>query len=143
MARPATAVPSPAEYVARASSLDLFVIRASDVALQRSTSARVRDFATSAISLHQGTSAQLSFAGRRLNVPPSATLAPAENQSLTELEQSAAFDRTYAAQQKAVHRQALELHSNYAVRGTSPTLRPVAEFIAARLREQQAAVTAL
>jgi predicted outer membrane protein len=45
---------------------------------------------------------------------------------LDELSAGANFDATYHRQQIAVHEAALTLHSNFAARGESATLRPVA-----------------
>lgn len=126
-ARPAPAVAmSNASYVARASAIDLFEIRSSELALQRSSNGRVREFAQMMISAHKGTSAQLSLAGRRLNLLPSAVLDPQHQAMLDALRASGNFDGLYRQQQLQVHRDALALHSAYAARGTSPTLRPVA-----------------
>jgi len=115
-----------AAYVAVAGSIDLFVVRSSKLALQRSSSARLRDFATQEIAAHNGLASQLSFAGRRLNLLPSATLRPEHQALLDRLESAPNFDATYRQEQLQVHRQALTLHSNYAAAGRSPTLRPVA-----------------
>lgn len=134
---------SPADYVARAASIDLYVLRSSELALQRSTVERTRSFARSMASVHEGTSAQLAFAARRLALPTSPVLAATEQELLQQLQQSASFDQTYAAQQKAVHRQALQLHAQYEARGTSPTLRTVARFVTSRLTEHQPMVDAL
>lgn len=117
---------SPSTYVAQAASIDLFVIRSSELALVRSPSPQVRTFAGRMIAAHQGTSAQLSFAGRRLDLLPPATLLPQQQAMYDELESSRDFDRTYLRLQRAAHGAALSLHSDYAARGTSPTLRPVA-----------------
>ena len=116
----------PADYVATAGSIDLFEIRSGEVALQRSGQARHRDFAEMMIAAHRGTSAQLSFSGRRLNLLPSASLLPQHQAMLDELQASADFDRTYRRQQIAVHDAALKLHSDFAARGESNTLRAVA-----------------
>src|SRR6476620_11400588 len=67
---------SAANYVAAAAAIDLFVIRSSELALQHSARAQTRDFATHEITAHKGLASQLSFAGRRLNLLPSATLPP-------------------------------------------------------------------
>lgn len=117
---------SASAYVASASSIDLFEIRSSELALQRSTDARVREFASMMISAHKGTASQLSFAGRRLNLLPSATLSAKHQSMLLELQAASDFDFVYRRQQRAVHEEALALHRNYAARGASPTLRPVA-----------------
>jgi len=113
-------------FVTTNSSIDLFVIRSSELALQRSSSARVRDFANRMIDGHKGTSAQLSLAGRRLNLLPSATLMPAEQAMLDALIASGSFDADYVRDQRLVHQHAITLDSAYAASGQSPTLRPVA-----------------
>lgn len=118
--------PSDATFVAANASIDLFVIRSSELAMQRSSSARVRDFASSMIAAHKGTSGQLSLAGRRLNLLPSATLRPNEQAMLDALQASSRFDADYVRDQRLVHQQAVSIDSAYAARGRSPTLRPVA-----------------
>jgi putative membrane protein len=118
---------SPATYVAQAASIDLFVIRSSELALVRSGSGRIRDFASRMIAAHQGTSAQLSFAGRRLNLLPPASLLPQHQAMYDDLETSGSFDSAYLRLQRAIHGAALSLHSGYAAGGSSPTLRPVAQ----------------
>jgi putative membrane protein len=128
---PAARTVSPATYVAQASSIDLFVIRASQLAQARASSPKVRAFASRMIAAHQGTASQLSFAGRRLNLLPSAALLPEHQAMLDQLRSSGAFDAAYLRQQRAIHGAAYSLHSNYAARGTSPTLRPVAVNAAA------------
>ena len=117
---------SPATYIAQAASIDLFVIRSSELALTRSANPRLRQFASTMIAAHQGTAAQLSFAGRRLDLLPSPALLPQHQTMLDELNASGDFDRTYVRLQRSVHGAALSLHGNYAARGSSPTLRPVA-----------------
>lgn len=129
---PAVALPapgptvSPATYVAQAASIDLFVIRSSELALTRSSNPRIRQFANAMIAAHQGTAAQLSFAGRRLDLLPSSTLLPQHQAMFDELNASGDFDRTYVRLQRSIHGDALSLHGDYAARGSSPTLRPVA-----------------
>lgn len=113
-------------YVSRASSIDLFIIGASELALQRSTSSRVREVAQMMIAAHRGTSKQLSFAGRRLNLLPSATLDPRHQEMINALEASSTFDAAYRADQLAVHEEGLSLHRNFAAYGKSPTMKPVA-----------------
>lgn len=117
---------SPATYVATASSIELYEIQSAELALQRARKKRVRDFATMVLESHKGASMQLSLAGRRLNLLPSATLDPPHQAMIEQLRSSADFDAAYRAQQIAVNRDALALHQDYAALGTSPTLRPVA-----------------
>ncbi len=117
---------SGAEFVDANGSMDLFVIRSSELALERSGSARVRDFASTMIAAHKGTAAQLSLAGRRLNLLPSAILRPAEQAMLDALQASSRFDADYVRFQRLVHQQQIAIDQAYAARGPSPTLRPVA-----------------
>lgn len=113
-------------FVAENSSIELFVTRSSELALQRSSSPRVREFAQRMVDDHKGTSGQLSLEGRRLNLLPSATLAAGEQALLDALQASSQFDADYVRDQRAVHRRLLSIDSAYAANGSSPTLRPVA-----------------
>ena len=117
---------SAASYVAMASSIDLYQVKSAQLALERSHDPANRAFAQRALSSHQGTSAQLSFAGRRLNLLPTATLNPEHQAMLDALAATNDFDNTYRAQQNIVLQEGVRLHSSYAKAGQSPTLRPVA-----------------
>ena len=117
---------SAASYVAMASSIDLYQVKSAHLALERAQNPANRAFAERALSAHQGTSAQLSMAGRRLNLLPSATLDPEHQAMLDALSSTSDFDNTYRAQQNIVLQEALKLHSGFAKNGQSPTLRPVA-----------------
>jgi len=124
--RPLTESISAATYIAQAASIDLFVVRASELAQQRSTNPRLRSIANELMEGHKGLASQLSFAGRRLNLLPGAAMLPQHEAMYDELAASGNFDQTYIRQQRAVHGAALSLHTDYARRGSSPTLRPVA-----------------
>ena len=115
------------EYFSEATAIDLFEMRAAEVAMHRSTGA-ARSFALQADQHHRALSAQLAFAGRYLNLLPSRTLPSAYQQMLDQLTSTMDFDRVYLTQQRQVCARALQLHSAYASSGTSPTLRPVAQF---------------
>lgn len=130
---PTSAAPSPAAYVAAAASADLFIVRASELALQRSTSSAERRLAEMLVSEHKGMSAQLSMSGRRLNLLPSATLLPRHQTRLAALQASGNFAADYRRHVTAVHDELVRLHLSFAARGSSPTLRPVASAAAARV----------
>jgi putative membrane protein len=115
-----------APYVAAASSIDLYEIKSSQMAQTRAQDGNLRLFAGMMISAHQGLAAQLSLAGRRLNLLPSAQLLPEHQRMIDTLESTMDFDAAYRSQQIQVHEEALKLHSDFASRGESPTLRPVA-----------------
>lgn len=117
---------SAAAYVATASSIDLYQVKAARLALERAQDPANRALAERALSAHQGTSAQLSLAGRRLNLLPAATLTPEHQAMLDALSATPDFDNTYRAQQNIVLQEGVKLHSIYAKAGQSPTLRPVA-----------------
>lgn len=126
---PARPAPGPAissaQYVAQASSIELFLIGASEIALRRSSNARTREFAQVEIPAHKGLGQQLSLEGRRLNLLPSATLSARHQAMLNELEHSSDFDALYRRDELAVHNEAETLQKRYAATGTSPTLKPL------------------
>jgi len=124
--RPLPGATSPATYLAQAASIDLFVVRASELAELRSVDPRLRNVANELKVGHEGLAYQLSFAGRRLNLLPGATMLPQQQAMYDELAASTDFDRSFKRLLLAVHGAALSLHSNYAAHGDSPTLRPVA-----------------
>ena len=118
--------PSPADYVAGAASVDLFVIRSSELALRRLAPGAQRRTAETLIRDHRGMSAQLSLAGRRVNLLPKAVLQPRHQAMLDGLQSSSDFAAAYHHQMVAAHEEARRLHELFATYGSSPTLRPVA-----------------
>ena len=116
-----------AAYVALAASIDLYELQSAQMVLERSADRHNRAIAQSTIEAANGTSAQLSMAGRRLNMLPSATLLPEQQQLLEQLAASSNFDETYRTQQLRVNREAVKIHGDFAKSGESPTLRPVAK----------------
>jgi putative membrane protein len=123
---PSPAEVSPATFVATAASIDLFVVRACELALTRSTSPRIQSLAGELREGHRGLAAQLSWAGRRLDALPAASLLPREQQRLDWLDAQASFDAAFLRQMTLSHRQSLALHTAFAAHTSSPTLRPVA-----------------
>ena len=121
---------SSAAYLARAASIDLYQVRAGELAQQRSGSAAGRAFAGRMIEEHRGMAAQLSLAGRRLNLLPPTVLQPEQQEWLNQLASSAEFDVDYRRQQIAAHGSAYRLHYAFANGGDSPTLRLVARSAA-------------
>jgi putative membrane protein len=145
-APPPTVLPSALaadRYLEQAASASLFMIRASDLAQSRSRSAAVRAFARTARGDHEGIGSQLSFAGRRLNLLPSATLLPTHRATLSALETSAAFDADYRRSVERVLRDDYALHAAFARSGSSATLRPVATMAAPIVGRELASVRGL
>jgi putative membrane protein len=123
-----------------ASTSSLFAIRASELALQRASSGRVRDAARTIISDQGGVGSQLSYAGRRVDLLPGAALTDVQAADLERLRTSGDFDRDYRAVVGQVLAQALDAHQTFARAGSSPTLRPVAEMAAPVTRKNLDAV---
>ena len=114
-------------YFSEATAIDLFQLRAADLAMQRATG-RARSFALEARRQHEAISAQMSFAGRFLNLLPSRILPPEYQRMLTALLSSPDFNSVYLTQERVICARALRLHTDFAQRGRSPTLRSVARF---------------
>ena len=120
---------SPAAYMAQASSASLLMVRVSQLVAGREGSTRLGDQARRVLADHQGIAAQLSFAGRRLNLLPSATLLP-EHQALFEQVSPGATQEGYQRVLGEVPPGLAALHEQYRRLGTSATLRPVASMAA-------------
>jgi predicted outer membrane protein len=120
---------SASRYFSEATAIDLFQLRAADIALQRGSGA-ARSMALESRRQHQAISAQMSFAGRYLDLLPSRVLPTEYQRMLSALLATSNFNALYLAQQRMVCARALRLHTNYAASGESPTLRPVARFAA-------------
>lgn len=128
---PSTAMAlTPAIYMQLASSSSLYAIRASELALQRSSSSKVRTAARDIIADQGGVGSQLSYAGRRLDLLPSATLTAEQTANLERLQTTSNFDADYKRTVSDTLARSLEAHRAFAQRGDSPTLRPVAEMAA-------------
>ena len=122
--------PSPRAYVTVASSVDRLMIRAAELAEARASDPRLRSFAAQVKRDHQGIAAQLSFAGRRLDLLPTGRLLNEHAERLALLQAAADFDGAYRREMLRAHEAAAEHHRRFADRGDSPTLRPVARFAA-------------
>ena len=121
---------SPAQYIAAAASASLFVIRASDLIVARDGGSGLGQFARRLKTEHGGIGSQLSFAGRRLDLLPSATLLPRHQAMLDDISASAAPGATYLRHLNTVLPPTMALHRDYDRYGTSATLRPVASMAA-------------
>jgi putative membrane protein len=127
---PQQGIPAPQSYMAVASSIDVLMIRAAELAQTRAGSAALRAFAAKLSQDHFSISSQLSFAGRRLNQLPSGQLLDNHAARLAALQASADFDAVYRTEVRRTLAAAYEYHNRYAQRGDSPTLRPVARYAA-------------
>jgi len=142
-APPAPAVPTARSYVTTASSVDRFMIAAAELAQSRARDPRLRDFAGRVKRGHEAISAQLSFAGRRLNLLPGGRLSDHHARRLSALQAAADFDSAYRSEMRRSHEAALAYHRRYARDGDSPTLKPVARFAADTISDNLQALRSL
>lgn len=75
---------------------------------------------------HRGLAAQLSMAGRRLNLLPRPVLLPLHRQWLDEFAAAPNPAEGYRRLVRRVHQNSYALHARFAEKGDSPTLRLVA-----------------
>jgi predicted outer membrane protein len=109
----------------------MFVLRASELAATRSQSPRVRAYASGELEDHRGLSAQLSFAGRGLNLLPPRAMWKSDAQRLSDLAAASDFDALYKKSMIAAHQYHLSLNRDIAERGTARPCAPVARNAAA------------
>jgi predicted outer membrane protein len=128
MARPVAL--DPESYMAFTASSALFAVRASDMAEARGSTNKIKKFASQVVMDQTGIGAQLSFAGRRIDLLPSARPLPEHQAMLDRLAVASDFDGTYKAQLAKILREAAAAHRAFEASGNSPTLRPVARFAA-------------
>jgi predicted outer membrane protein len=131
---PVAAALAPALYMQLAASSALFAVRASELAAERSSDPRLRSLAQTIAADQRGVGSQLNFAGRRLDLLPSAALTDTQAADLERLRSSANVETTYRQLMDPVLSQALQAHSAFAARGASPTLKPVARMAAPATR---------
>lgn len=133
MPAPPVALPSaldPESYMAFAASSALVAARLSDMAEARGSTNKLRKYANVVVREQTGIGAQLSFAGRRIDLLPSARPIPQHQSMLEELATSGDFDGTYLRLMNHVLTEASKAHRAFEASGSSPTLKPVAVFAA-------------
>lgn len=116
--------------MAFSASSALFAVQASRMAEARGTTNKLKKFATQVVMDQTGIGAQLSFAGRYIDLLPSSRLLPQHQTMLERLATASDFDGTYKGQLARVLREAGEAHRAFEAGGDSPTLRPVARMAA-------------
>jgi putative membrane protein len=133
---PVTPAPAPAvaldpeSYMAFSASSALFAVQASRMAEARGSTNKLKKFAQTVVMDQTGIGAQLSFAGRYIDLLPSSRPIPEHQAMLERLATTADFDATYKAQLARVLGAAARAHRAFETGGDSPTLRPVARFAA-------------
>ena len=117
-------------FLEQASSGDQFEVQSSQLALQMSQNAAVRNFASMLVADHTWMSQAMGAAAMsaRLNPPAPALLAP-QQAALDQLRAAGsgmAFDVAFKQAQIQAHQGALTLMQNYAASGDVPALRAAA-----------------
>ena len=117
-------------FLAQAGSANQWEIASSQLALQASQNAAVRNYANLLISDHMRLGAQVTAAAQSAGVmmPPPALL-PAQQTALDQLRAAGtgpSFDMAYRQAQIDAHNQAIQLMQNYAASGDVPALRNAA-----------------
>jgi putative membrane protein len=108
---------------------DVYEITSSQIAVKRTSSSTIKQFATMLIEHHTlTTNVMLTQAKAAGLAPPPAVLGQGKRQWIDELMQAAPgdFDRVYLMQQIPAHEEALKLHKAYAASGDTPQLKVAA-----------------
>ena len=124
------------EYVKLSSSRALLVVRASELAMRRSSNGTTLQLASRLKRDHTGIAGQLNLAGRRLNLLPSASLLMLDQVLLDGLSRASDFDLAYRRTMRSAVENCISAHDGYASVGGSPTLRPVARFATSTCRDE-------
>jgi len=125
-------------FVPAAASSNTFEIRSSRLALDRTQSPPVRQFATRMIEDHTAAGRQMTAAASAAGItPPAEPLMPRHREMLDELRTSsdAEFDGRYIEMQTAAHEEAVTLFSAYADGGDVPALQSFARATLPTLRQ--------
>ena len=117
-------------FLAQAASANQFEIESSQLALQASQNAAVRNYANLLISDHTRLGQQVTAAAAAGGVPmPPPGLLPAQQSALAQLQAAGTgpnFDMAYRQAQIDAHNQAIGLMQNYSASGDVPALRTAA-----------------
>jgi len=114
------------EYVKAVITGDLYEINSSQIALQKSQNAKIRQFASKLIKDHTKTMAKTMEVAAENGLNPSPPVLDGKfTASINELQTASAadFDRLYLGQLIPAHRAAFGLSSYYANAGDDPKLR--------------------
>jgi putative membrane protein len=117
-------------FVQQAAVSDMYEIQAAKIALQKSQSPAIKNFAQKMIDEHQATSTQLKGLLAKANVTaaPPAALDDRHAGMIEDLQKAdvGKFDKVYLDQQTTAHREALGLMDSYANHGDVAALKDFA-----------------
>jgi len=127
-AMPATPTDAQA-FMAAAGASDLYEIQSSQLALDKSQNASVKEFANTMVADHTKTTQAVKDAAAEAGLTaPEPALTPEQQAMIDKLQPLSGheFDVAYAEQQLPAHQQALLLMTNYAANGDTPALQKAA-----------------
>jgi len=123
--------PAPAamDFVRMAGASDLYEIQSSQLVMQTTQNAELREFAQMMVDHHTMTTATVTRAAQAAGMtPPPPALDAPKSQMISQLQaaQGAARDDLYIQQQVMAHREALTLHTSYSRNGDTAQLKTAA-----------------
>lgn len=120
------------DYLKMAGAGDMYEKQSSQIVLQSTKDAKVRDFANMMITDHTKSTADVKAAAKQDGVSPKPPmLMPKQATMISQLKKAKgpARDALYVEQQKTAHQEALATHQDYASTGDKPALKSVASTI--------------
>ena len=124
-----TAKMSAQDFATMAASSDMLEIRSSELALQKSQTAAVKEFAQMMINDHTAASKNLMAAAQQDGVTVPADMLPKHASQVEALGSAAgdAFDASYIDAQVTAHQEALALMTSYAESGDAAAMKAHAQ----------------
>lgn len=125
-------------YVTNAAIGDMYEVASSRMALEKSQSPEIKQFAQKMIDDHTATTAQLkaTLGEANVNVTPPQQMDDRRQGMINNLQNLSgeAFDTAYLDQQTAAHQEALTLHQSYAQDGDNAALKQFAAATAPKIQ---------
>ncbi|MBB1497074.1 DUF4142 domain-containing protein [Paracoccus sp. MC1862] len=120
---------APQDFVNSAASGGMFEVQSSELALERSQTPAVQEFARMMIADHSAANEELKAVaeGKGLTVPTEIAGPPAEHMSAVQAAEGEAFDQTYMQHQVQAHEETIMMFQAEAQNGSDPDLRAFAE----------------
>ena len=140
-AAPATRNVPAADFVNQAANSGMFEVQSSELALNKSQDARIREFAQHMVQDHTQASEKLKAAAQSMPVPTS--LDQKHAAMLQQLQQASGtdFNRNYTQMQFTGHQEAVALFDSYAQNGDDPQLKQFAQQTAPTLHNHLQQIT--
>jgi putative membrane protein len=118
------------EFIEKAGSGGMFEVQSSELALQKATDAKIKEFARRMVVDHKVSNDKLKSTLQSAQLPPPAGLDKKHKEMMDELQAAGPgreFDRAYLEAQVKAHKEAVELFWTYAREGDHPELRTFAQ----------------